>query len=109
METPFGAAVREVGLAAVRSVLHAGTLAGAGIYMGRKGVLTKEATKAMSKLSMQVTVPALLFTSVLPVVNLPLLYRVWPMFFFPAIYAGMGALIGAMMAGPRTGRFSSKS
>eukprot|EP00966_Prymnesium_polylepis_P079230 1836288-Prymnesium_polylepis.1 len=48
----------------------------------------------MSMLSMRITVPALLFTSVLPAINLPLLARVWPMFIFPALYASMGALFG---------------
>ena len=89
--------VHEIGLASIRSVLHAGTLAAAGIYMGRTGVMTKEVTKAMSSLSMKVTIPALLFTSVLPAVNIPLLYRVWPMFFFPMIYASIGAFIGYMV------------
>jgi predicted permease len=81
-------------LTAVRSVLHAGTLAAAGVFMGRTGFMTKEATKAMSTLSMRVTIPALLFTSVLPSVNLKLLYRVWPMLLLPTVYAGLGAAIG---------------
>jgi hypothetical protein len=58
------------------------------------GVMTKEVTKALSYLSMRVTVPALLFTSVLPAVNAGLVRRVWPMFFFPGIYAAMGAFFG---------------
>ena len=89
--------LQEIVLASVRSVLHAGVLAGAGIYMGRKGVMTKDVTKALSTLSMSVTIPALLFTSVLPAVNIPLLYRVWPMFLFPVVYASMGAFLGYLV------------
>ncbi len=90
-------AVHVVLLTSVRSVLHAGVLAASGIYMGRVGVMTKEATKALSTISMRVTIPCLLFTSVLPAVNLPLLARIWPMLFLPVIYAGIGALIGCVV------------
>uniref|UniRef100_A0A7S3BZG2 Auxin efflux carrier component n=1 Tax=Haptolina ericina TaxID=156174 RepID=A0A7S3BZG2_9EUKA len=56
--------------------------------------MTKEVTKALSMLSMRVTIPALLFTSVLPAINTHLIRRVWPMFFFPVIYASIGAFLG---------------
>jgi len=91
------AAIQVVLVTSVRSVLHAGTLAASGVYMGKTGVMTKEATKAMSTVSMRVTIPALLFSSVLPAVNLPLLSRIWPMLLLPAVYAALGALVGCVV------------
>jgi hypothetical protein len=83
--------VQQVGIAAIRSVAQAATLAMVGVYMGKTGVMTREVTKALSTLSMQITVPALLFSNALQT-DLSMLVRAWPMLFFPFIYSAVGAL-----------------
>ena len=66
----------KVALASLRSIIQAATLAGAGLYLGRKGIMTKPGAKLLSTMSMKVTIPCLLFSRVLPSVNLDLIATV---------------------------------
>lgn len=86
-----------IALAALGSVGQAAVLASAGFYLGRKGLVTKEGSKLISTISMKVTIPCLLFSSVLPSVNLSLVGAVWPMLLLPCIFVSTGALLGRLV------------
>ncbi|KAL1507342.1 hypothetical protein AB1Y20_008188 [Prymnesium parvum] len=86
-----------IATAALGSVLQAAVLASAGLYLGRKGFMTKAGAKLISTVSMKITIPCLLFSSVLPSVNLELVGAVWPMLLLPFVFVGTGALLGYLV------------
>jgi predicted permease len=83
-----------IALASIKAILQAMTLAAAGFYLGRKGVMTKEGAKLISAISARVAIPTLYFTRVLPSVDLQLVGAVWPMLFMPLIICSIGSLLG---------------
>lgn len=84
----------KVALASLRSIIQAATIAAGGLYLGKKGIMTKPGAKLLSTMSMKVTIPCLLFSRVLPSVDLKLISAVWPMLFFPLIFVSVGAFFG---------------
>jgi hypothetical protein len=92
--TTSPAFIASIGLAALRAILQAITVAAAGFYLGRRGVMTKAGAKLVSAVSMRVAIPCLLFSRVLPSVDLKLVAAVWPMLFFPMLNVSVGALLG---------------
>ena len=86
-----------IGLAALRSVLMAATLASGGAYLAWQGVMTPTFTKGLSSVSMQLTIPALLFSTVLPSVDFRLITSAWPLLLMPAVYVLVGCAIGVVV------------
>ena len=84
----------KVAVASIKSILQAGVLASAGLYLGRTGIMTKEGAKLLSSMSMKITIPCLLFSRVLPSVDIPLLTAAWPMLLLPLVTVSVGALLG---------------
>ena len=87
-----------IGLAALRSVLMAATLASGGAYLAWQGVMTPTFTKGLSSVSMQLTIPALLFSTVLPSVDFRLITSAWPLLLMPAVYVLVGCAIGVAVS-----------
>ena len=83
-----------IALASLRAILQAMTLAAAGFYLGRRKVIPKTGAKLISAISMRVAIPCLLFSRVLPRVNIELVASVWPMLLLPFVNVGFGAFLG---------------
>lgn len=83
-------------------------MAGAGVFLNKKGVMTPQVTRALSEISMSLTIPCLLFTtaidcvqnkSKIPCPNLrDNLSDGWPMFFLPGLYVALGLGLGRLAA-----------
>ena len=89
--------VLSVFVASVRAVGCAGTLALAGLWLARRGLMTPQLTKGLSQLSVKLAIPALLFSSVVPGISSDVLRYAWPLLLLPAVYLLLGALIGLLM------------
>lgn len=94
MVSSFGSTVGHVVLATAEALLQASIVALAGVYLARKGIMDKKGTKLLSAMSVNVTIPCLLFSQVLPSINFEVLGRAWPMLLLPFVYVGVGALVG---------------
>ena len=70
--------VLSVFVASVRAVGCAGTLALAGLWLARRGLMTPQLTKGLSQLSVKLAIPALLFSSVVPGISSDVLRYAWP-------------------------------
>jgi len=80
------------------------TLAAGGALLRYNGVMTPQVSKGLSKLSMQLTIPCLLFTTAVdckqnwshePCPSLWLsLQEGWPMFLLPLVYVPVGLVVG---------------
>ena len=91
------ALVSHIALAALQSILQALTVASAGFYLGKRGLMTKDGAKMISVVTMRVAIPCLLFSRILPSVNLELVAAVWPMLFMPIIFVSVGAILGKLV------------
>eukprot|EP00929_Paragymnodinium_shiwhaense_P029907 TRINITY_DN17050_c0_g1_i1.p1 TRINITY_DN17050_c0_g1~~TRINITY_DN17050_c0_g1_i1.p1 ORF type:complete len:410 (+),score=23.73 TRINITY_DN17050_c0_g1_i1:134-1363(+) len=94
-------------LKAATAMAQAGSMAGIGLALGRLGVVDSNARKVISALSMKLTIPCLLFSSILscphgshlqdggqcPELS-AVLRSAWPMMVLPFIWAGIGAFSG---------------
>lgn len=89
--------VLQIFVASLRSVATAAVLALPGVLLARKGVITRDVSRGLSHVSMQVTIPCLLFSSVVPDVSVRLLRECWPLLVLPFIYVPLGLLIGALV------------
>lgn len=89
--------VGSITLAALRAILQAMTIATAGFYLGRRGIMPKSGAKLISAVSMRVAIPCLLFSRVLPSVNVDLVASVWPMLFLPFLNVAFGSLLGYLV------------
>ena len=58
--------------------------------------MTPAGAKMISALSAKVTIPALLFSSVLPSVDGKLIGAAWPMLLLPLVYVAVGAGVGKL-------------
>jgi predicted permease len=85
-------------LASAQAIFEGVLLAGAGFYLGRQGIMTKEGARLISTVSMRMAIPCLLFSNVLPRSDINLVIAVWPMLFMPIIFVGVGALLGWLVA-----------
>ena len=84
-------------VASIRAVGCAATLAAAGLWMARRGLMTPQLSKGLSQLSVKLAIPALLFGSVVPGISLDTFTYAWPLLLLPAVYLLLGALIGLLM------------
>ena len=103
----MGLSVGAVIIASMRSIGTALTMAACGAYLSRRGVLTAPVTKALAKVSMQLTMPCLLFTSILnctqdwstdPCPDIKQSIKEgWPLLFLPLVNVGIGAMLGKLI------------
>ena len=89
--------VGDIALATFKAILQAMTIASAGFYLGKRGVMQKAGTKLISAVSMRVAIPCLLFSRALPAVNADLVASVWPMLFLPFINVFIGVCLGHLV------------
>lgn len=83
-------------VASIRAVGQSATLAAAGAWLARTGVMTPALSKGLSRLSVTVAIPALLFTSVVPGFTPSLLSFAWPLLLLPGLYLALGAAVGGL-------------
>jgi len=81
-------------LVSLRSIATVCALAAIGLVLARNGWLPKDAKKFLSRLSMNITIPALLFSQAVTAVEFDLLAFAWPMLFLPFVYVPLGAALG---------------
>ena len=81
-------------VASLRAVGCAATLASAGFWLARQGVMTPALSKGLSTLSVKLAIPCLLFSSVVPGVSAKMLSYAWPLFLLPAVHLLLGCLVG---------------
>lgn len=86
--------ILEIFIASLRAVGCAATLASAGLWLARRGLMSPSLSKGLSQLSVQLAIPALLFSSVIPSISFELLSYAWPLFLLPALYLFLGAIVG---------------
>ena len=84
-------------VASLRSVGCAITLAAAGLWLARRGLMSPSLSKGLSQMSVKIAIPALLFSSMVPGISFELLAYAWPLLLLPAVYLLMGMLIGLLM------------
>ena len=89
--------VLSIFVASVRAVGCAATLAAAGLWLARRGLMTPQLSKGLSQLSVKLALPALLFSSVVPGMSMDVLGYAWPLVFLPMVYLVIGAMIGGLM------------
>ena len=84
-------------VAALRAVGCAATLAAAGLWLAKRGLMTPSLSKGLSQLSVKLAIPALLFSSMVPGMSFELLGYGWMLMLLPAIYLLIGFMIGHLM------------
>eukprot|EP00421_Protoceratium_reticulatum_P066039 CAMPEP_0168420112 /NCGR_PEP_ID=MMETSP0228-20121227/32608_1 /TAXON_ID=133427 /ORGANISM="Protoceratium reticulatum, Strain CCCM 535 (=CCMP 1889)" /LENGTH=482 /DNA_ID=CAMNT_0008433999 /DNA_START=14 /DNA_END=1462 /DNA_ORIENTATION=+ len=91
----------------VRAVGTMAVLAGGGIFMKKKGIMTPQVSKGLSEISMSLTIPCLLFTTAIkcdgkkgePCASLAEhLQQGWPMLVAPIFFVGIALPIGKLAA-----------
>ena len=85
-------------VASLRAVGCATTLASAGLWLARQGVMTPALSKGLSQLSVKLAIPCLLFSSVVPGVSSHVLSYAWPLLLLPAVHLLLGVLLGCLTA-----------
>eukprot|EP00445_Apocalathium_hangoei_P030050 CAMPEP_0203925546 /NCGR_PEP_ID=MMETSP0359-20131031/65173_1 /ASSEMBLY_ACC=CAM_ASM_000338 /TAXON_ID=268821 /ORGANISM="Scrippsiella Hangoei, Strain SHTV-5" /LENGTH=528 /DNA_ID=CAMNT_0050853985 /DNA_START=63 /DNA_END=1649 /DNA_ORIENTATION=+ len=101
MEEQLGALEAENGIATITfavisAVLKIGLLVAVGMKLELQGMLNGPKRKCLSALAMDVCLPCLLFSDVLPEAEGQLIAEGWQLLFLPPIYAAVGALIGVL-------------
>ena len=71
-------------VASLRAVGCAATLAAAGLWLARRGLMSPSLSKGLSQLSVKLAIPALLFSSMVPGISFELLGYAWPLLLLPA-------------------------
>ncbi|KAK3288415.1 hypothetical protein CYMTET_4108 [Cymbomonas tetramitiformis] len=95
--------------ASLRSIGCTWTMVACGVYLSRKGFVSAQTSKNLSNVSMQLTIPCLLFTSILnctqdwdPSTKCPelreTLRTAWPLMVLPLWYVTAGILVGKLAA-----------
>eukprot|EP00811_Abedinium_folium_P036005 NODE_8753_length_1472_cov_8.568773.p1 GENE.NODE_8753_length_1472_cov_8.568773~~NODE_8753_length_1472_cov_8.568773.p1 ORF type:complete len:457 (-),score=88.77 NODE_8753_length_1472_cov_8.568773:102-1274(-) len=69
----------------------------AGVYLTKIGVITGEVRKGLSKISLNVTIPCLLFYSNVVGMNVKILRMAWPLALLPCVYVPLGLLMGKLV------------
>jgi hypothetical protein len=90
--------------ALLRSIATALTMAGAGIVLGRKGLIPRHMSSGLAKISMYLTFPSLLFSNVLYCAQdweptpcpstISNMLAGWPIIILPALYSLIGGALG---------------
>lgn len=89
--------VLQIFLASVKSVGTAAVLALPGVILARKGVISRDVSRGLSQVSMQITIPCLLFSSVVPNVSVSVLRECWPLLVLPFLFVPAGLVIGSLV------------
>ena len=84
-------------VASLRAVGCATTLASAGLWLARQGMMTPALSKGLSQLSVKLAIPCLLFSSVVPGVSPHVLSYGWPLLLLPAVHLLLGMLVGCLL------------
>eukprot|EP00439_Symbiodinium_sp_Y106_P069013 s1101_g11.t2 len=82
--------------AVLTAILKICSLIAVGMHLERKKLLNGEKRKCLSALAMDVCLPCLLFTDVLPEANFSLLMEGWQLLLWPFAYASVSALLGML-------------
>ena len=98
LDAETGTLALEAFIASLKAVLQAGVVAAAGMWMTRRGILKPEVIGAFSKLSMKVTLPCKLFTSMLQHAKPEVIASSWPILLLPPVYVFVGCTIGFILA-----------
>jgi len=79
-------------------------MASGGVFLKRVGLMTPQISRGLSEISMKLTIPCLLFTTAIDCAQdwsdrpctrlLDQLAEGWPMLLLPALYVGVGVLVG---------------
>lgn len=79
-------------------------MASGGIFLKRAGLMTPQVSRGLSEISMKLTIPCLLFTTAIDCAQdwsdddcprlVDQLAEGWPMLLLPALYVGVGVLVG---------------
>ena len=82
-------------LVALRAVVTIAALAAVGAGLRAQGALSPAVSKFLAYFSMNVAIPALLFTQGATALNRSLLRFAWPLVLLPAVYVSLGLLLGS--------------
>ena len=82
-------------LVALRAVVTIGAVASVGASLRAQGALSPAVSKFLAFFSMNVAIPALLFTQGATALNRSLLRFAWPLVLLPAVYVSLGLLLGS--------------
>ncbi|OLQ06954.1 hypothetical protein AK812_SmicGene9733 [Symbiodinium microadriaticum] len=82
--------------AVLTAILKICSLIAVGMHLERKKLLNGEKRKCLSALAMDVCLPCLLFTDVLPEADFSLLLEGWQLLLWPFAYASVSALLGML-------------
>ena len=88
--------VFSVFLVACSSIAKAGLIVAAGALLVRRGALTPEVRKGVSKMAAGLLVPCLLFDRVSSHVTLDLIAKAWPILPLGVIYVALGCTLGTV-------------
>jgi len=84
-------------LTAVQSILEAMVIICIGIWLTKCGIMPPDKRTMLAHISMNITIPCLLFHSVVAGFDRQVLSQAWPMALFPLIYVSIGLLIGMLV------------
>ena len=82
-------------LVALRAVITVGAVASVGASLRAQGALSPAVSSFLAYFSMNVAIPALLFTQGATALNRSLLRFAWPLVLLPAVYVSLGLLLGS--------------
>ncbi|KAJ1633859.1 hypothetical protein T492DRAFT_837254 [Pavlovales sp. CCMP2436] len=80
----------------LRALGQTAVLVVGGLWLGRRGVIDNHGAKALSAISMNLLIPALLFVRVLDAATFELIKSAWLVAVLPFIYVPCGALLGVL-------------
>lgn len=95
-EQSYDDSILAITKAVVTSVLKIALLVCVGIRLEMTGVLNGQKRKCLSALAMDVCLPCLMFSDVLPEADATLLSEGWQLLLWPLIYSPVSALLGAL-------------
>eukprot|EP01062_Namystynia_karyoxenos_P048125 TRINITY_DN36555_c0_g1_i1.p1 TRINITY_DN36555_c0_g1~~TRINITY_DN36555_c0_g1_i1.p1 ORF type:complete len:511 (+),score=82.58 TRINITY_DN36555_c0_g1_i1:82-1614(+) len=94
-----GHTVRKIAETVLTALGEVVLLAGAGVLLTRKGVISKQVRSAMAKISAEVAIPCLLFDSMLRSASTRLISDGgWFLLILPVVYVAAGCLVGHIAA-----------
>jgi len=86
----------KIAFAVLTAILKICTLIFVGVRLEKSEMLNAQKRKCLSALAMDICLPCLLFSAVLPEANAQLLVEGWELLLWPFIYATVSALLGVM-------------
>jgi predicted permease len=89
--------VLQIFVASLCSVGTVAVLAAPGVILARQGVISRDVSRGLSHVAMQITIPCLLFSSVMPNVDAQVLRACWPLVVLPFLYVPIGLAVGSLV------------